>query len=271
MTDPGQVRPHNEDNYLLLAQTGVFAVADGLGGLEAGDIASATALAHLKELTTDADCQSCSPGTGNRTPVVLQEIIATVNTRTYQHRIRLGNTMATTLAMVQLHEYGALIAHVGDSRVYLWRDAQLRQLTSDHSLVNELLDKGTLTAPAGCLLTASPCHHQGDRRCGGRLSFGDRAIPPFRRHTAAVHRRVDRDAYPMDEIARIIESGSGSLGTTIEHLVAAANRAGGHDNITALLLASRGCKRRTRSSRQKEYTAAQDEKRVFPENRDTLC
>jgi PPM family protein phosphatase len=48
MTDPGQVRPHNEDNYLLLAQAGVFAVADGLGGLEAGDIASATALAHLR-------------------------------------------------------------------------------------------------------------------------------------------------------------------------------------------------------------------------------
>jgi PPM family protein phosphatase len=54
--------------------------------------------------------------------------------------------MATTLAMVQLHKCGAFIAHVGDSRVYLWRDAQLHQLTSDHSLVNELLDKGTLTA-----------------------------------------------------------------------------------------------------------------------------
>jgi len=235
MTDPGRVRPGNEDNYLLLAQAGVFAVADGLGGLDAGDIASATALAHLKELTTAADCQSCSPGQGNRTPAVLQEIIATVNTRTYQHRNRLGNTMATTLAMVQLYEYGALIAHVGDSRVYLWRDAQLHQLTSDHSLVNELLDKGTLTARQA---VCSPHRHVITRAIGAAALISPSVTEQSLRSGDILLLCTDglTGMLPDEEIARIIDSGSGSVGTTIEHLVAAANRAGGHDNITVLLL-----------------------------------
>ena len=144
--------------------------------------------------------------------------------------------MATTLAMVQLHKYGALIAHVGDSRVYLWRDAQLHQLTSDHSLVNELLSKGTLTAQQA---VRSPHRHVITRAIGAAAVVSP-SVREQSLHSGDILLLCTdglTGMLPDDEIARIIESGNGTIGTTVEHLVAAANRAGGHDNITVLLLA----------------------------------
>jgi protein phosphatase len=149
LTDPGRVRPLNEDGLLLLPGAGVFAVADGLGGLDGGDIASRTALQALAALYTAPGGAPCCPlfPPEDEHPAgpPLAAVVAAVNLRTFRQKIALGRNMATTLAMVQCCGPTAAVVHVGDSRVYRWRGGELRCLTRDHSLVNELCDQGAMT------------------------------------------------------------------------------------------------------------------------------
>jgi PPM family protein phosphatase len=238
-TDPGQVRQGNEDNYLLHAQAGLFAVADGLGGLQAGDVASSMVLAHLKTLTADHLHQVQSPGASQRHLGQLHQAIATVNKRTHEHSNTSGITMATTLAMVQFHACGIFIAHVGDSRVYLWREEQLHRLTSDHSLVNELLNQGTLTVQEA---VRSPYRHVITRAIGASPVVSP-SIQEQSIHAGDVLLLCTDGLTTMvtdTDIARIIGNGHGAAAPIVEpivdQLVAAANQAGGHDNITVLLL-----------------------------------
>ncbi len=239
LSDPGRLRRCNEDDLLMLAEAGVFAVADGLGGLDAGDIASKTALQHLQDLYTAPDSREDKPvppsfRSGNNAS--LEEIIATVNTRTYQKKIALGRNMATTLALVQLCSETFAVAHVGDSRVYHWRDSVLSRVTSDHSLVNELYKQGALTASQA---EHSPQRHVITRAVGAAASV-----------TPSVQQRV---VLPGDilllctdgltsmlsdtRIAEIIQARRTDVGQAVTQLVLAANEAGGHDNITVVLLA----------------------------------
>ncbi|MBM9536617.1 protein phosphatase 2C domain-containing protein [Desulfobulbus alkaliphilus] len=233
-TDPGRVRPTNEDSYLLLARAGVFAVADGLGGLEAGEVASTIALTHLEALSTDLN-QYQKSGPCPRTIAQLHENIAIVNKRTHEHSTRVSKTMATTLAMVQFHPHGVLIAHVGDSRVYLWRNTHLLQLTSDHSLVNQLLDQGTLTAQEA---SRSPQRHIITRAIGAAPVVAPSIQEQPLRNGDALLLCTDGLTGMLSDtdIARIIHSGNGAADSMVEQLVTAANQAGGQDNITVLLL-----------------------------------
>lgn len=230
MTDTGRVRRCNEDHLLILGETGVFAVADGLGGLDAGDIASKTALAHLQTL--------CTLPSGPGTPP-LQDMIATVNTRTYQHKMALGRNMATTLAMVQLFGETIAIAHVGDSRVYHWRNQVLSRETSDHSLVNDLINNGALTAEQA---VHSLQHHVITRAIGAEATVTPSILS--RPVVAGDMLLLCTDGLtrmlPDARIAEIIEAQSDQIGGTVEDLVQAANQAGGRDNITVILVAIKG-------------------------------
>lgn len=240
ITDTGRVRRCNEDDLLMLADAGVFAVADGLGGLDAGDIASRTALQSLKDLYA---VQLASQGgklfspffsTGNN--AALEEIIATVNTRTYQQKIAIGRNMATTLAMVQLCGETVAIAHVGDSRVYHWRAAVLSRLTNDHSLVNELFLNG--------VLTARQAEHSPQRHIITRAVGAEAAVTPTVQYRAVLPGDIFllctdglTNMLPDARITEIIGTCLGNLGKTIEQLILDANEAGGTDNLTVIMLA----------------------------------
>lgn len=243
ISDRGRVRRGNEDDLLLLAEAGVFAVADGLGGLDAGDIASTTALQKLRELSAAPPAFWNGPlrlprfGTGKTPP--LEEIIALVNTRTYEQKIALGRNMATTLAMVQLGGATAAIAHVGDSRVYHWRDGVLSRLTSDHSLVNELYKKGALTA--------SQAEHSPQRHVITRALGAEAMVRPSVQHKMVLPGDVLllctdglTNMLADARIAAIIQGSTDDMGRAAEQLVEAANQAGGLDNITVILLAMHG-------------------------------
>lgn len=230
-TDPGRVRRCNEDNLLLLPETGVFAVADGLGGLDAGDIASSTALAHLQDLCS----APISPGDGDAKSH-LEAIIAAVNSHTYQHRMVLGKNMATTLALVQLGGNGtALAAHVGDSRIYRWHNDELIRITSDHSLVNELYKQGALTASQA---EQSPQRHVITRAVGAEPTV----LPSITAFTVAPSDKLLlctdglTSMVPDEQIALCLRSKQGDIGRIVEQLVHLANEAGGHDNITSIVL-----------------------------------
>jgi serine/threonine protein phosphatase PrpC len=229
-TDPGRVRRYNEDNLLILPETGIFAVADGLGGLDAGDIASSTALAHLQALSS----ASTSLGDGYAKSH-LEAIIAAVNSHTYQQRLLLGKNMATTLALVQLGRNGtALAAHVGDSRIYRWHNNELIRITSDHSLVNELYEQGALTASQA---ERSPQRHVITRAVGAEPTV----LPSITAFTVA---RGDKlllctdgltSMLPDEQIAQCLQSEQKDIGRIVEQLVYLANEAGGHDNITVIV------------------------------------
>ena len=239
VSDPGRVRPVNEDGLLLLPAAGVFAVADGLGGLDHGDIASRTALQALAVLYTAPGGAPCCPlfppPAEHPAGPPLFAVVASVNLRTFRQKIALGRNMATTLAMVQCCGPTAAVAHVGDSRVYHWRGGELRCLTRDHSLINELCDQGAMTA--------SQAEHSRQRHVITRALGAAAEVRP----TVAAVTVTTGDLLLLctdglnamladTAISAILQANTDDPGRTAEQLVAAANEAGGRDNVTVVLV-----------------------------------
>ncbi|MCL2336234.1 MAG: Stp1/IreP family PP2C-type Ser/Thr phosphatase [Firmicutes bacterium] len=141
ITDCGPVRLKNEDALCVCPELGLFAVADGMGGYKAGEIASRLALQTLENYCRQQQ-------TGNSKPsALLREAVAAANQAVYrearQNPQRRG--MGTTITACLLNGRELLVANVGDSRALLLRDGRLTKLTSDHSLVQELIDGGGIT------------------------------------------------------------------------------------------------------------------------------
>ena len=129
----GLVRQQNEDSFV--AGGGVFAVCDGMGGARAGEVASEIACRFLMEIAPQAD------------PTRLESTVADANRAIFLKSVEDSSLagMGTTLTALVSTGDGVLVAHVGDSRAYLWREGGMRQLTDDHSLVAELVRRGQLT------------------------------------------------------------------------------------------------------------------------------
>ena len=128
-SDPGRKRRRDEDSYVI--DPPLFAVADGMGGAQAGEIASKLAASAVR---------SGDPGQ-------LEELIQEANRRVHQRSVEdsAASGMGTTLTVAEIVGERVSIGHVGDSRAYLVRDGSLEQLTQDHSLVAELVRSGKLT------------------------------------------------------------------------------------------------------------------------------
>jgi len=140
--ETGCVRKNNEDSFLILPEFNLFAVADGMGGHNAGEVASGLAVAEMKKRASqltfiDAD------GIQNW----MLDTITEANREVYEASLRTEETegMGTTLTALVIRGNKAVIGHVGDSRIYLWRDLSLSLLSEDHSMVNELVRLGQLT------------------------------------------------------------------------------------------------------------------------------
>ncbi|MHB8124233.1 MAG: Stp1/IreP family PP2C-type Ser/Thr phosphatase [Desulfitobacteriaceae bacterium] len=138
----GQVRKNNEDAFLVLLSYGMFAVADGMGGHLAGEVASGTAMSELAKLATELD-----EITNDKLELWLKETIDHINQVIYETSIQHPENqgMGTTLTMLVQRQTQVYVAHIGDSRAYLWRDGGLVRLTDDHSLTEELVRMGQIT------------------------------------------------------------------------------------------------------------------------------
>jgi len=123
----------NEDGYLVLPGDGVFAVADGVGGAFAGDIASQTALETIEKMARNARPRNAIG--------FVQNSINASNAVVYKIGEEKKNQMASTIAMMVIEDNFAILGHVGDSRIYVSRDGQLIQLTVDHSRLQALIDR----------------------------------------------------------------------------------------------------------------------------------
>jgi PPM family protein phosphatase len=223
LTDVGRQREANEDNLVLAAP--VFAVADGMGGARAGEVAS--------QIAAEAFRDPRDPG---RTPEQqLEQVAQEANRRIYDLALRDQSRrgMGTTLTATLVDGDCVSIGHVGDSRAYRLREGKLEQLTQDHSLVAELERSGQLTPEAAE-------HHP-------QRSIITRALGPEREVEVDTHTHParDGDVYVLcsdgltgmisdDELATLVR-GAPSLESAAEALVRAANQSGGKDNITVVL------------------------------------
>ncbi|MBK6693384.1 MAG: cyclic nucleotide-binding domain-containing protein [Myxococcales bacterium] len=155
-TDVGQVRDHNEDNFLVDKKLSLFIVADGMGGHAAGEVASAIAVRTVhEEVRREADLiTDYLAGAKGAAKVTTRDLItliehavqracAKVNEEARLDAAKRG--MGTTLSALLVAGHQGFIAHVGDSRIYLRRQGRIEQITEDHTVYNELLKRGNLT------------------------------------------------------------------------------------------------------------------------------
>jgi len=151
-TDVGLKRKHNEDSLLAAEEFGVFVVADGVGGRKAGELASAITVntfqsyAPQLKASVDAFAADTNRETRNAVLALLDQAANAASRRVYEAATATGRQgMTTTLVAAVIGGGAAFVLHVGDSRAYLVREGQLRQLTEDHSMVNELIRTGAMS------------------------------------------------------------------------------------------------------------------------------
>ena len=242
-SDPGLRRESNEDAYCARADLGLFVVADGMGGHAAGEVASRLAVEAIEAFvkdTRDADV--------NRTWPFPYDVALSLDGNRLKAAFRLANRrlasamdaddtlrgMATTAAAVLIANGTPVIAHVGDSRVYRFRAGKLEQMTEDHSWVGEQVR-------AGVLSDADARRHPWRNVVTRALSGGD--DPHVDVHELDL-RADDRllicsdglsGVVPLEKLQAIVSNTSG-LEETCQALIAAANDAGGPDNITVAML-----------------------------------
>jgi serine/threonine protein phosphatase PrpC len=164
LTHVGLVRRRNEDACLDRPDLGLWAVADGMGGHEAGDLASTRIVAALGEIEPPADLGAFADICASRLTAVDAEL------RARAAMLGPAAVIASTVVALLADGIEFVCLWAGDSRIYRWRDSELRQLTTDHSRVQELVDSGLLRAEAAA---NHPEAHIVTRAIGGgRLEFG---------------------------------------------------------------------------------------------------
>jgi serine/threonine protein phosphatase PrpC len=222
ITDPGRKRRRNEDAYVC--EPPLFAIADGMGGAQAGEVASRLAAAALKE---------GGAGTGGEQRIV--DLIQEANRRVYDRSNSDPNAsgMGTTMTVALVEDGRVAFGHVGDSRAYLIRDGQMEQITEDHSLVNELLKSGKLspeeaeTHPQRSVIT---------RAVGTDpdVDVDTFTIPAETGDVFLLCSDGLTDMVDEQSILELVERNRADMDAALRALVKAANRGGGEDNITVV-------------------------------------
>jgi PPM family protein phosphatase len=223
-TDTGRQRQANEDSYF--ARAPLFAVADGMGGAQAGEVASRIAARAFERRRSVSDEE---PAEGQLEEIA-QEANREIHKLAQEDSSRAG--MGTTLTAALLRDDEVALGHVGDSRAYLLRGGRLKRLTKDHSLVEELRRQGRLTEeqaeehPQRSIIT---------RALGPEPSVNvDTMTFPARDGDVFLLCSDGLTTMVSDDQIRTILVNSKSLRSAVSRLIEAANRGGGRDNITAV-------------------------------------
>jgi serine/threonine protein phosphatase PrpC len=230
-TDVGVVRSGNEDSYLMADDRGLFVVADGMGGHAAGEVAS--------EMAARLVAETYRPARGMSDDELMAQMVSAIRAanaaifeRTLQEHDKRG--MGTTVTVLALLPRRYLIGQVGDSRAYVLRANTLTQVTKDHSYVQEQVDAGRLSPeearvhPYANVIT----------RCVG--SNGD-VVPDLYIGTLEAGDLLllasdGLTGMMEDEDLQAILQQEGTLEERVDQLIAEANRRGGLDNITVILV-----------------------------------
>jgi serine/threonine protein phosphatase PrpC len=242
-SDVGKKRKGNEDSLVADPEQNLFVVADGMGGHAAGEVASRVAVDAIcefvaltagdEEITWPFGLDDSISYDGNRLKTAIRHANRRVLEATRERSEYEG--MATTVAAVLFDDDVANIAHVGDSRIYLWSEGALQQLTSDHSWVNEQIQSGVISAEQA---RNHPLRNVVTRALGGRAELlVDVQARRVRKGEVLLLCSDGLTTMITDaEIASILESSGSDMTRAAEALVEAANERGGEDNITVILL-----------------------------------
>jgi serine/threonine protein phosphatase PrpC len=244
-THAGLVRPANEDSVVVSPDYGLAILADGMGGYNAGEVASEMATTILRS-DLEADLiewwKELTGGGHSRLPAVLQARITRANTSIFQASQSQPQYagMGTTLVLALFLERRVTVAHLGDSRLYRLRGDEFRQITRDHSLLQEQLDAG--------LITAEQAKLSQNKNLVTRALGVDPVVDPEIRD----YDTQEGDVYLLcsdglsdmvedEEIGRILLAHAGDeLQVVADALVDAANAQGGRDNVSAILVRIKG-------------------------------
>lgn len=236
-TDVGQLREHNEDFIGWDAHLGLILLADGMGGHNAGEVASELAVSSIRDALQDV----LGPDMASSNMIDFNDAIREAIVYANDEIIRMANErlecagMGTTIVVTLFHGDRVIIANVGDSRMYRLRDKALSQLTTDHSLVQEMLDNGYISEEEAQLSASRNLITRA-------LGIADQVDVDVAQDTAQ-----NGDTYLLcsdgltdlvtdQEILQLLLLSNDDLKTGCKQLIALANEKGGKDNISVILI-----------------------------------
>lgn len=237
-TDTGMVRDHNEDCFLVIPESGIALLADGMGGHLAGEVASAMAI----DKVTHSLRQSFANHQHNDQPKIsaaqaLVDAIKSANSAIHAASMNRPEQagMGTTIVAATFHDRLLTVAHVGDSRLYRYRQGAFAQVTEDHSMVQELLRRGLMTPE--------------EARTSVNRNLVTRAlgVDPLVEVEVKEQNFEDGDVYLMcsdglndvlmdEEIAAILREHLSDLDMAAQKMIAEVNARGGPDNVSVVLV-----------------------------------
>lgn len=243
-TDPGRVRSQNEDSIALCTEYGLVILADGMGGHNAGEVASAMATAHIEQVL-ESQLSNLSGKLKNDSVIDCSELLAELVRDAIIHanldilHAAQSNDdyhgMGTTLVLALLHDDMVMFAHVGDSRAYRFRQMRLEQITRDHSLLQEQIDSGLISVEAAQF-------SQNKNIITRALGIDPFVSVEIHEYAGEVDDMVLlcsdglSDMLSSQEIAEILTVHGENCEQACEQLIHAANLNGGRDNISVILI-----------------------------------
>jgi len=241
-TDPGMVRSHNEDSIAADPANGLVVLADGMGGYNAGEVASGMAttviITEMRQILSSAKPYDVAQGSSEEIAArMVREQVLKANSSIYQAAQSQPQYagMGTTLVVCLYYDNRMLVAHLGDSRLYMLREGKFSQVTRDHSLLQEQIDSG--------VLTAEQARFSLNKNLVTR-ALGIEAIVPT---DIAEYRIEANDIYLLcsdgltdmvdsEVIHSVVDEKRSDLAVAAADLIDLANQNGGRDNISVVLI-----------------------------------
>ena len=241
-TDPGMVRSHNEDSVAADPANGLVVLADGMGGYNAGEVASGMAttviVTEMRQLLTGVKPHDVDKGSSEEIAArLVREQVLKANTSIFQAAQSQPQYagMGTTLVVCLFYDNRVLVAHLGDSRLYMLRDGKFKQVTRDHSLLQEQIDSGIITA------------EQAKKAAHKNLVTKALGIDPVVEPEIHEYATKPGDVYLLcsdglcdmvedEDIGMTLQALGGNLKLAAQQLVQMANDNGGRDNVSVILV-----------------------------------
>lgn len=237
LTDPGRMREQNEDNIAMAPAAGLVVVADGMGGHRAGEVASRLAVEAIQRHVVNTLAEAGTNSNGSIEVALVRDAIQRANHAIFEHARENPDYagMGSTVVVALFYDDKLCVGHVGDSRLYRFRDTILEQVTEDHSVVQELVSRGLVTAEEARLSV------------GKNLVTRALGIDPEVEADISEHDVYDDDIYLLcsdgvndvladGDIEMMLTEHGRDLQATVQHMVNTANERGGPDNISVILV-----------------------------------
>ncbi|MDO8700935.1 MAG: Stp1/IreP family PP2C-type Ser/Thr phosphatase [Undibacterium sp.] len=240
LSDTGLVRAHNEDAIETSQEIGLAILADGMGGYNAGEVASRMSVELISKHIKQKQQSAWIPLLSRQTLVAsrwINDAISYANERVlaaaHEHAEYVG--MGTTIVVAMCHQDKLLVAHVGDSRVYRYRRGELKQITRDHSVLQAQIDAGLITEEQAQF---SPIKNLITRAIGAQVDI-EVEIHDHQLEEGDIYLLCSdglTDMLKYDQIHTIMKQHCTQLDLCCQTLINGANNSGGRDNISVILL-----------------------------------